>query len=410
MQMRGVGRRLAVAGLLAAWVGTGGAVAQTPIRIGAVLQLTGDLAWYGQEIGRGYELGAKYVNAHGGIGGRLIELMRVDVPSPTAALAEIGRLQEAGVKIVIGTGSSAVALAATPAVERNGMLWWESNALDNGITARRLKHVFQFAPNNDSFSDASVALFETLAPQMLGKALKDISVGLIYENSAYGTSQSKAQKARLEALGVKLVSDQSYDRKSSDLSPVVLQLREAAPDVLIETGYQDDIVLFWRQAKELGYLPKIAISSGAAATQDFANALGRGGVDGIIGYNYPFHEMSEAGAPGAASYAAVYQAAYGNPPPSGHPLAGYAAMLALADVMRAAGGDDPDAVAKAAHAMDKPLGSYPNGAGMKFTEWGRNERAPVSGFQWQHGKMVTIWPASVANGKAMGPLVPWDKR
>ena len=133
-------------------------------------------------------------------------------------------------------------------------------------------------------------------------------------------------------------------------------------------------------------------------------------MNGIIGYNYPFHEMNESGAPGAAAFAKAYQDAYGNPPPSGHPLAGYSAMLALADVMRAAGGDDPDAVAKAAHEMDKPAGSYPNGAGIKFTEWGRNERAPVSGFQWQNGKMVTIWPANVANAQAIGPLVPWDKR
>jgi branched-chain amino acid transport system substrate-binding protein len=245
---------------------------------------------------------------------------------------------------------------------------------------------------------------------MLGKPLKNITVGLTYENSAYGMSQSKAQRSRLDALGVKIVSDQSYDRKSSDLSPVVLQLRSAAPDVLIETGYQDDIVLFWRQAKELGYIPKLAISSGAAATQDFANALGPGGVNGIIGYNYPFHEMNEAGAPGAATFAKSYQDAYGRAPPSGHPLAGYSAVLALADVMREAGGDDPDAVANAARAMDKPLGTYPNGGGMKFTEWGRNERAPVSGFQWQGGKMVTIWPASVANAQAIGPLVPWNQR
>ncbi len=85
-------------------------------------------------------------------------------------------------------------------------------------------------------------------------------------------------------------------------------------------------------------------------------------------------------------------------------------MIALGDVIKAAGSDDPDAVAKAALAMDKPVGSYPNAAGMKFTPEGRNLRAPVHGFQWQHGKLYTIWPAAVANATPIGPLVPWDQR
>ena len=190
----------------------------------------------------------------------------------------------------------------------------------------------------------------------------------------------------------------------------MLQLKSANPDVVIETGYQDDIVLMWRQAKELNYLPRMLISSGAAATTDFSNALGPKGVDGFIAYNFPLYDMPESAAPGAAEFAKAYEAAYHEPPRSGHALGAYAGMLALLDMVKAAGSDDPDAVAAAAHKADKPLGSYPNSAGLKFNENGRNLLAPVHGFQWQDGKLVTIWPEAVANGQARGPLVPWDKR
>ena len=81
LRRRSFSRALAL--FAAAVLVTSAASAQQPIKIGAVLQLTGDLAWYGQEIGRGYELGAKYVNAHGGINGRPIELVKADVPNPT---------------------------------------------------------------------------------------------------------------------------------------------------------------------------------------------------------------------------------------------------------------------------------------------------------------------------------------
>lgn len=388
----------------------GSALAQEVQKIGVILPYTGNLAWYGQEIGRGYELAAAKINASGGINGRKIELVKADAPAAAAAVGEMERLKNNGAKVVIGSGSSAVALTASQAAERLGMLHWETNGLDNKMTERGLKRAFQFAPNNDSFVEASIALLEGLGPKMLGKPLKEITVGLAYENSTYGMTQSVVQKEVLKKLGAKIVVDQSYSRTASDLSPVVLQLKSANPDVVIETGYQDDIVLMWRQAKELGYLPKLLISSGAAATADFAKALGPDGVNGFMAYNYPFHEMPESGAPGAADFAKAYNAAHGAPPPSGHSLAGYAGMIALVDVIKAAGNDNPEAVAKAAHAMKKPRGSYPNGVGLDFTDTGRNQLAPVHGFQWQNGKLYTIWPASVANGEPVGPLKPWSQR
>lgn len=384
--------------------------AATPITIGYVLPYSGDLAWYGQEIGRGYDLAIRKVNVTGGINGRVIAAVKADVPSPTAALGEIGRLHEQGIKVLIGSGYTAMAVAATPIAERNGMVWWETNALDNSLTSRGLKHVFQFAPNNDTFDGVSVTLFRSLAAKLVGKPLEQITAGLVYENSVAGMSQSKVQRAGLAGLGTKIVVDISYDRKSADLSSVILQLRSAAPDILIESGYQDDIVLFWRQAKELGYLPKVVISAGAAATQDFVKALGPQTVEGIIAYSFPSPDMEERGAPGVTEFARAYRDAYGQPPPSGHSLSGYAGLIALAKVLQVAGSDDPDAVARAARATDEPWDSFPNGSGLKFTDTGRNERAAVSGFQWQGGKLVTIWPDRVANGSATGPLTPWDKR
>ncbi|MFO1189960.1 MAG: ABC transporter substrate-binding protein [Alphaproteobacteria bacterium] len=402
---------LFAAGLGVLGIGSQSAYSQTqPVKVGAVLPYSGNLAWYGQEIGRGYELAVKTINARGGINGRPVELAKADAPAATAAIGEVERLKNQGVKVIIGSGSSAVALAGSAAAAKHDIFYWETNGLDNAYSTRGLKNAFQFAPNNDDFVEVSISLLSDLGPKMLNKPLKDITVGLAYENSTYGMTQSKVQKEHLAKLGVKVVVDQSYSRTASDLSPVVLQLRSANPDIVIETGYQDDIVLMWRQAKELGYLPKMLISSGAAATQDFANALGDKGVDGFIAYNYPFHEMPESGAPGAAEFAKAYQAAYGAPPPSGHSLAGYAGMIALADVIKAAGSDAFDAMVKAAHATDKPRGSYANGAGVKFNAGGRNERAPVHGFQWQGGKLYTIYPAAVANSTPKGPLTPWDKR
>src|ERR1700716_734217 len=59
------------------------ATAQGPIKIGISLSLSGDFSDPGKAVKRGYELWADYVNAHGGILGRKVQLKIVnDASSP----------------------------------------------------------------------------------------------------------------------------------------------------------------------------------------------------------------------------------------------------------------------------------------------------------------------------------------
>lgn len=377
------------------------------LTIAMAVQFTGDLAWYGDQLSKGYQLAQEKINEEGGIDGKTIQFERADVPDPASATGEMGRLRNQGINVVIGTGSSAVSLAASAQTNQHGIVWWESNGLSNEITERGLDYVFQFGPNNINFADAAVSMLGDLAPEMIGKDIGDITVATVWENSEYGEGQSTLQKAALEELGVDVVEDLSYDRTTADLSPVILRLQSADPDVVLETGYQDDIVLLWRQAQELGYLPELVISSGAAATTDFRDALGAESVEGFIGYNYPLAVQAD---PGGTEFIERFETAYQEPPPSGHSLAAYSAMLALADVMREAGGDDPDAIAEAARQMKQDPGTYPNGNGMDFNEEQSNVLAAASGFQWQGGDIFTIWPGELQETDPIGPLVDWSDR
>ena len=49
-----------------------------------------------------------------------------------------------------------------------------------------------------------------------------------------------AQKA-----GVKLVMDQPYNYKASDLSSLVMRLKSVTPDVVLESSYENDGILFF---------------------------------------------------------------------------------------------------------------------------------------------------------------------
>jgi branched-chain amino acid transport system substrate-binding protein len=47
---------------------------------------------------------------------------------------------------------------------------------------------------------------------------------------------------------------------------------------------------------------------------------------------------------------------------------------------------------------------------IKFDDRGINVTKPMAVEQWQSGRRVTVWPADVAEAKALWPLTAWSAR
>ena len=63
------------------------------------------------------------------------------------------------------------------------------------------------------------------------------------------------------------------------------------------------------------------------------------------------------------------------------------------------------AAAIAAAKMDKPIGTYLNGFGVKFDKNFQNLRAMTTTVQWQDGKVVTVFPKTAVNpGVVLKPM------
>jgi branched-chain amino acid transport system substrate-binding protein len=78
----------AVAAAIVASTASTRPTAQGPIKIGISLSLTGDFSDPGKAVKRGYDLWAAYVNAHGGILGRQVQLKIVnDASDPNQAVS-----------------------------------------------------------------------------------------------------------------------------------------------------------------------------------------------------------------------------------------------------------------------------------------------------------------------------------
>lgn len=186
----------------------------------------------------------------------------------------------------------------------------------------------------------------------------------------------------------------------------VLRMKQAAPDVLIQTGYVADGNLLMRTLREQGLKPKAVLLVGTGDTPETLQAQGKEYLQGILVVGYPrYADLAESYGPGNKADLAAYKAKYNADPVAPQGMAAYSGFLLLAEAVKAAGSVEPEKVRAAAAQMNLPEGSTPSGFGARFDKNFQNVRAGFTTSQWQNGKMVTVFPkAAVLPGVALLPL------
>ena len=404
-------KRLFTASLLATALATAvwpaATVAQpAPIKVGALNPYSGPLALYGTEVTRGYELAVDKLNASGGLLGRKIELIRGDVTNPQQGIATVEQLvTKDKVDMFVGTYISAISLTASDAASRYNKLYWETNAVAQILTDRGLPNFIRSGPDGSAFANTSSAAIRELIAPALKKDIKALKVWIESEDSIYGSAIAAAQKRILETFGAKVVGVGAHSARSIDLNDTVLRMKQAAPDVLLETGYVPDGNLLLRTMRDQGVKPGAIVFVGTGDTPETLQALGQEYMEGILVVGYPRNDISEAYGPGNKAYLEAYRAKYKADPVAPQGMNAFSGFMILAEALKAAGGLEPEKVQAAAAKLDKPENSYPTGYGVRFDKNFQNVRTGFTASQWQGGKMVTVFPAkAVAPGVTLKPL------
>jgi branched-chain amino acid transport system substrate-binding protein len=400
----------------------GQAQLQGEYKIGVLQPLTGNLAAEGKRHLEGYELMRDLINERfGGVMGKKLVFAVGDAPDPTAAASEATRLAtREGVKIISGTFSSTLCGAASEAASRQNVIYWETSCVDPRFNQRGLKNVFRTEVDGTGFGWYNVEFMAKHLAHRLGKKPNELRVAYLSEDSSYGQGVTEmARKRAKEEFGMQEVAAEYYAFTTNDLTPTILKLKAANPDVLHHIARNQDAILFWRQAREQKFEFKALVHAGATGygSPDFGKAFGNDA-------NGPFALLEPA--PGflieklrpegqrieRAFREAVKTKTGSDIPTGGHQLAA-GGLWVLKLALDAAKTDDLEKFRAAVFAMDIPVGSAINGWGVKFEPNGQNTNARVQHYmlQWQGGRMVTVWPEEFTTERAKWiPLGAWDSR
>src|SRR5699024_2868 len=174
--------------------------AQDPVNVGVILPLSGPNAQFGINSRDGIQLVADEINEAGGIqslGGAPINLVIADATSnPTQAATVAQRMMsQDSVVAVLGAFASSLTLAISEVTERRRIPLLTMSFSDE-ITGRGFQNVFQIVSPGSQLGQATFDYTVALS-EKAGDSLERIAI--MYEDTAYGTSQSAGRRKTAKA-------------------------------------------------------------------------------------------------------------------------------------------------------------------------------------------------------------------
>jgi branched-chain amino acid transport system substrate-binding protein len=401
------------------------------IKIGILYDHTGPFSAAGSlNCWRGAKMIIDYVNERGGVMGKY-KIIQIDGDSQSkteAAINEAERLLNVEkVDILAGVYSSAHAVPLAEKVDRQKKFLWITTAIADAVVKdRNLQYTFRPQTNSGLFGEASVQYVAHFAKDKLKKDAKAVRAAIIYEDGPYGAGVASSNEAEAKKIGMAVVLKEGYSAQAPDLSSLVTKLRASRPDVIFHTGYNPDIALFLRQAKEQGLRTRIYVGHGAGHSQlaKLKEAFGNE-VEGFHTVDPPAAQLVDPKKLKLGLFELTQEMlkrykAFEPAIPTGqvapHVSMGFNNLWILFnDVLPRAiqkhGGFGPEALATAARETDIPEGGTMQGYGVKFHPpghpmAGQNMRAIAAVFQVVDGEFKHVYPPVVASLSTPPVLLP----
>jgi branched-chain amino acid transport system substrate-binding protein len=294
--------------LLAASLGLTAASAATaaePLKVGALLAVTGPAAFLGAPEARTLQMLVEDLNARGGVDGHPIQLIVKDTGgSPEKAVSFAKQLiEEEQVFAIIGPATSGETMQVK-AIAEAGKTILISCAAAEVIVNPVAPHVFNVAPK------------DRFAAEMIFARMKKLGikkVGLLSSNTGFGKAGKEQVEKAAPAAGIALVANEVYDKAATDLTAEVTKLKAAGVQAILNWSIEPAQAIVIKNARQIGLKVPIFQSSGFANIQ-YAKTAGAA-AEGVM---FPASRIVVADSlparhpqkPVVTAYKAAYEAKY----------------------------------------------------------------------------------------------------
>lgn len=383
--------------------------AETSIKIGVLLPLSGRYASAGQANKRGVDLVVEEVNRNGGIkalGGAKLDIVVADDASDQVTTAQEARrlIGQEQAKFIIGPYATPEAEAAATVAERGGVGVISTQASFDGLFERNYKFFTTVSMTSSQFGE-SYAEFVNWLNAKHNAGIK--TTALTFPNNDYGKTASQAATALLKKSNVKELDAFGFPPKVGDMTPIVQRVKAIDPNAVISIGYlQDGILLHQARVAQNYSSPPIWIGGSDAFSNDrLWQLLGDIAPKALSGETFALAQFDNGvKTPGVEwLVAAATKAGFKHEEIDQGMAAGAQAAWIVVQALEDAKTSDPAKLAAAVHNINLPADSprvtmpqFDNGVAFEASGKPKN---PVALFvHWDNGRKTVIYPTKLATG------------
>ena len=218
------------------------------IRFGHLTPRTGFLGPLGEYGVMAADLAVEEINAAGGVLGRKLEILKEDSVNPQTASTKAERMVERDkVAAIIGEISSASCLTIAQVAQRTKTLYINTGGNSDALRGANCnKYMFHVESQNSMYVKTCG---RSLMAQGLVQGKKWFSLTADY---AFGHDLLKVAKRFMEGAGGQFAADKLVPTDLTDFSALLLEIRNARPDLVIANLAGNQITNFLKQYSEFG--------------------------------------------------------------------------------------------------------------------------------------------------------------
>lgn len=256
--MNEIRRALLAATVLLSIAATASA-ANGPIKIGAIVSATGPASFLGDPQQKTLEEYVERINAAGGVLGRKLSLVLYDDASDANKANAFTRrlIIQDEVDVIIGSSTTGSTMAMVPQIDA-AKIPAVSLAAASVIVEPVKPYIFKM-PHSDRM--AAYKVLEDI------KKRGFTQVGLLSDTGGFGKSGRTETLKAAEALGMKVVEDQTYGEKDTDMTPQLTRVKSSPAQAILVFGTGQAPAIIARNYQQLAMKQPLYTTHGQASLE-----------------------------------------------------------------------------------------------------------------------------------------------